>query len=462
MKRKFLIILLINCAIFGQEASKKALTFDEYLGYVKKFHPMVKQANLQVSQAQAGIMSARGSFDPKLEVDYNTKQFKTTEYFSILNSSFKIPTWYGIEIKAAFDKNEGLFINPQDNLPTNGLSSLGITIPIGQGLFINNRMAALQQAKIYNTLSQAERDLEVTNVLFEASKSYFNWHRNYSEYKLYDTFYNNSIVRFKGIKALIKAGDKPAIDSIEAGIVVKNRKLNLEQSRIKLVKSSLELSNFLWLENNLPLELQDNIIPEQNLENSIENTLATNGMSDANLSYHPKIISLNSKVKILEIEKKLKGDLLKPRLDFNYNYIAQNPVVFQDLNTNNYKYGVSFSFPLFLRKERGNYKMAKFKLENAKLDYEFENLSLKNKINAQMQEVASLQEQIKISSELVKDFDIMLKSEERLFFFGESSIFLINTRENNLLSSSIQEIDIKNKHFNAQAELFKTRAIPLN
>jgi outer membrane protein TolC len=462
MKIKFLIILLINCAIFGQETSKKTLTFDEYLGYVKKFHPIVKQANLQVSQAQAAIMAARGGFDPKLEVDYNTKKFKTQEYFTILNSSFKIPTWYGIEIKAAFDKNEGLFINPQDNLPTNGLSALGISIPLGQGLFINNRMAALRQAKIYNTLSEAERDLEVNNVLFEASKSYFNWHRNYSEYKLYDIFLNNAKIRFKGIQELIKAGDKPAIDSIEAGIVVKNRKLNLEQSRIKLVKSSLELSNFLWLENNIPFELQENIIPEQNLQNNVESTLKLNNIGDVNLTNHPKIISLQSKVRVLEIEKKLKGDLLKPRLDFNYNYIAQNPVAFQDLNTDNYKYGLSFSFPLFLRKERGNYKMAKFKLENAKLDYDFENVSLKNKINAQIQEVASLQEQIKTASELVTDFNTMLKSEERLFFFGESSIFLINTRENSLLSSSIQEIDINNRYFNAQADLFRTRAIQIN
>lgn len=463
MKFSTLFLLLVwQISVFGQNTNSVVLTFDEYLGYVKKYHPIVKQANLQVSQAQAGIMAARGGFDPKLEVDYNTKQFKSKEYYTFLNSSFKIPTWYGIEVKAAFDRSQGQFINPEDNLPSNGLTALGISLPLGQGLFINNRMAALRQAKIFNTLSAAERDLEVTNVLFEASKSYFDWYRNFSEYKLYKTFFNNANIRFKGIKGLIEAGDKPVIDSIEAGIIVKNRKLNLEQSRIKLIKSSLELANFLWLENNVPFELQDNIIPEVNLDTNIENTLKTNGFTDINLSNHPKIISLQSKVNILEIEKKLKGDLLKPRLDVNYNFIAQNPVAFQDLNNSNYKYGLSFSYPLFLRKERGNFKMAKIKLENAQLDFDFENVRLKNKINTQVQEVASLRQQIKIASELVNDFDTMLKSEERLFFFGESSIFLINTRENSLLSSSIQEIEINNRFFNAQAELFRTRAIPIN
>ena len=457
-----LLFLLFHPIIFSQNVESSIMTLDEYLGYVKQFHPTVKQANLQVSQSQAAIMQARGGFDPKIEIDYLTKQFKSREYYTILNSAFKIPTWCGIEVKAAFDSSQGSFLNPEDNLPPNGLSSLGISIPLGQGLFINQRMASLRQAKIFNTLTIAERDLEVVNILSEAAKSYINWYRNYTEYKLYETFFNNATVRFKGIRGLISAGDKPAIDSVEAGIIVKNRKLNLEQSRIKVIKSGLELSNFLWLENNIPFELQPNIIPEENLENSIAETLKINGFNEINLENHPKIISLQNKVKILEIEKRLKGDLLKPRIDFNYNYIAQNPVALQNFNNDNYKYGLSFTYPLFLRKERGSFRIAKFKLESAILDFDFENVSLRNKINAQIQEVNSLREQIKIATELVIDFETMLNSEERLFFFGESSIFLINARENSLLGSSLQKIDIYIRYFNSQADLFRIRAIPVN
>jgi hypothetical protein len=77
----------------------------------------------------------------KIEVDFDKKQFKDTEYYSILNSSFKIPTWYGIEIKAGFDQNEGYYLNPENTVPNAGLTSLGISVPLGQGLFINQRMA---------------------------------------------------------------------------------------------------------------------------------------------------------------------------------------------------------------------------------------------------------------------------------------------------------------------------------
>jgi hypothetical protein len=38
------------------------------LGYVKKFHPLVKTANLEINKAQASLMAARGAFDQKLRL----------------------------------------------------------------------------------------------------------------------------------------------------------------------------------------------------------------------------------------------------------------------------------------------------------------------------------------------------------------------------------------------------------
>jgi outer membrane protein TolC len=461
MNFKTLVFLLFTTLIFAQQKNLQTLTYNEYLGYVKKYHPMVKSANLEVTSAQANLMMARGGFDPKIEVDFDKKQFKNTEYYSILNSSFKIPTWYGIEVKAGFDNSEGVYLNPQNTLPNQGLTSLGINIPLGQGLLINQRMADLRKAKIQIQLSQAERKLQAIEVLYNASVSYFNWKRNYSEVQLYNEYLKNAGIRFQGVTSLIKNGDKPAIDSVEAGIIVRNRKLNLEDSQLKLIKSKLELSNFLWLENNVPLELQDTIIPEENLENTIKETLKTNKLLVENISIenHPKINSLQSKLAILEVERKLKANSLLPKIDVGYHYLSE-PNYWNNTNFNNYKVGVNFNYPLFLRKERGGLQMAKFKIQDTKYSLDLERVQLKNKINAQQTEINSLERQRKLISDLVKDYNIMLSSEERLFSFGESSIFLINSRENNLVSSQLSELSLENRYLISNAELFKIMANP--
>lgn len=463
MKHFILLFLLISAEIVAQNTipNGKELTYNEYLGYVKKFHPMVKSANLNISNAQANLMMARGGFDPKIEIDFDKKQFKNSEYYSILNSSFKIPTWYGIEVKAGFDNSEGIYLNPQNTQPNQGLTSLGITVPLGQGMFINQRMSDLRKAKIQIQLNESERKLQVIVVLYDASVAYFNWKRNFSEVQLYEAYLKNSEIRMKGVSSLILNGDKPAIDSIEAGIIVRNRKLNLEDSQLKLAKSKLELANFLWLENNIPLELQEDIIPEKELESTLKESLKIKDFLQENptLENHPKVNALQSKIGILEVERKLKANSLLPKIDIGYHYLSE-PSTFNETNFNDYKVGLNFSFPLFLRKERGSLQLAKFKIQDTQFELDIEKVALKNKIKAQQTEINSLEKQKKLISELVIDYTTMLNSEERLFSFGESSIFLINSRENNLIASQLTAIHLENRYFISSADLFKVMANP--
>ncbi len=436
------------------------LSFSEYLGYVKKYHPVVRQANLQISSAQAGLMAARGAFDPKIEVDHDKKEFKGTEYYSLLNSSFKIPTWYGIELKAAFDNSEGVYVNPQNTTPNSGLTSLGISIPLAQGLLINNRMADLRKAKVQLQLSEAERKLQVTAAIYDASVAYFNWMKAYSEVQLYDTYLKFATDRYSGIRKLIEAGDKPAIDSIEAGITVKNRRLTLSEAQLKLAKSRLELSNFLWLDN-VPMELAEDVTPEDTIETGITEALGidpTLQVTDP-LDDHPKVLALQGKVDILDIDRRYKANLLLPRIDLSYNYLSE-PSYIDNYRLEDYKIGLNFSFPLFLRKERGALKLAKIKVQDGMLDLDLARLEIRNKLIAQRTEIASLAGQRKIVGELVTDHTSMLQSEERLFSFGESSIFLINTRENNVVNAKLSQIALLNRYLTSNAELFRILGSP--
>ncbi|MFH6970529.1 TolC family protein [Flavobacterium petrolei] len=461
MKQLFLAFLFLGFAATAQDITSKEFTYTEFLGYVKKYHPLVKNANLEINKAQANLMMARGGFDPKIEVDFSEKQFKDKEYYSILNSSFKIPTWYGIEIKAGFDNSDGVYLNPQNTLPNQGLTSLGVTVPLGQGLFINQRMADVRKAKMQMQLSQAERKLQAIAVLYDASQAYFNWKKNFNEVQLYEEYNENAQIRFKGIQSLINQGDKPAIDSVEAGIIVKNRKLSLEDSNLKLAKAKLELANFLWLENNIPLELSDELIPETQLELTIQESLKTNDLlnTDFSITNHPKINALQSKIDMLNVERKLKANMLLPKIDVGYSYISE-PSYIDNYQFEDYKIGLDFYFPLFLRKERGSLKLAKYKVQETEFTLDLEKVQLTNKINAQKMEIESLLRQKELIKGLVQDNLTMLNSEERLFSFGESSLFLINTRENNLVSAQLSKIALENRFYVSNSELFKIMANP--
>ena len=80
--RLFIVLSLFEVQAFAQEFNQGVLSFREYLGYVKKYHPLVSRANLEIDKAQAGLMQARGAFDPKIELDFDNKQFRGSQYYS--------------------------------------------------------------------------------------------------------------------------------------------------------------------------------------------------------------------------------------------------------------------------------------------------------------------------------------------------------------------------------------------
>jgi outer membrane protein TolC len=451
----FGLLFIVFGSSFGQE-SLTELTLSEYLGYVKSYHPLVKQANLLITESEAKLLKSRGAFDPKFEVDYDRKQFKDSEYFDKLNSTFKIPTWYGIEFKANFENNEGAFLNPEANVPEDGLYSLGVSVSLARGLLINERMAMLKQAKLFTKQAKVDRQLMVNNILFEASITYFNWLKAYNEKKLYESFLNNAAIRLDGIKQSFESGERPAIDTLEAGITLNSRKLELEKARITYIKSSLALSNYLWLQDNTPVELQDNVIPDVNTSQIVEDALDITqfDMDSLSLDNHPKIQSLGYKLRSLELERRLKLNDLLPKVDLQYNFLSPTIDQMRSFNTTTYKSGLNISFPLFLRKERGELKLAKLKFDNLEFEIQGTRVTLKNKIDAINQELRSFENQTDFTNTIVSDYETMLAAEERKFFLGESSLFLVNSRESQLINAKLKAISLENSFFNAKANLF--------
>ena len=149
MKRYLFYLAFSVTALINAQQDTLVLGFNEYLGYVKKYHPIARQAQLTISIGQANLMKARGGFDPKIEVDFDRKRFKGDEYWDRLNGTFKIPTYYGIEFKGNFEQNEGDFISTDESVPDDGLYSAGISMSLARGFWINERMATLRKAKFF-------------------------------------------------------------------------------------------------------------------------------------------------------------------------------------------------------------------------------------------------------------------------------------------------------------------------
>ena len=211
----------------------------------------------------------------------------------------------------------------------------------------------------------------------------------------------------------------------------------------------------------MPVELQPNIRPNLEPELDINSTLGIDGvpLDSFTMETHPKLMSLDYKIEGLTVDKRLKANKMLPKLKAEYNFITETPELMNSFVTGNYKAGLSFQMPIFLRKERGDLKLAKFKLRDAEYERDNAQVEIRNKLIAIYGELDSFTEQNRLIKAIVNDYSTMLDAEERKFSFGESSMFLINSREGKLIDAYLKQNEIQNKFFYAKAMLFKSLAI---
>ena len=145
----------------------------------------------------------------------------------------------------------------------------------------------------------------------------------------------------------------------------------------------------------------------------------------------------------------MKKEQLKPQLNLQYNLLNEpinyNP--FNQISPNNYKWGLTFEMPLFLRKERADFQLSGIKLQDEKLNLENNKAYLNAKIeNAYIDLINSLN-QFEIYKNTVDDSKRLLDAEKTMFDNGESSLFLINARETAYIQAKLKYIEtlVKNQ-----------------
>jgi outer membrane protein TolC len=445
----FALALFLNAQpLIGQNTLSIGNTFE----LINRFHPISKQAGLKIDLSKASLMSARGAFDPAFYSTNDQKTFDGKNYFFYSNSEFKIPTWYGIEIKGGIENNYGEKLSGEN---TFGKSSyMGVSIPLLKDVLIDKRRSDLAQSKLLVSLNQEERQLVVNDLYLDGASSYWSWAYAFQKQQLFTTVLSKTKDRLNFIKQSYLAGDRAAIDTVE-GVLQYQNILNLQtQAGAELVEEQSKLSNFLWNEKEQPYDLTEEIQPDTSWiaadidEISITPLLTIIEQANA---IHPKLKLLSFKTDMLEIEKRYKAQNLLPTLRVNYNFLNKgyefNMPFNSALYNNNYKAGLQFGLPLFLRQARGDLKQAKIKIEQQGLETNQTRLEIENKIKTYYAALNAFKSQYKINDKSVENAKRLLEVELERFEIGESSLFLVNTREIKYIEVLLKSYELKTKFF---------------
>ncbi len=456
MKKQLMIALAIwmiaaPAALRGQDPGT-ILSLGDFIGLVKEYHPVSRQAALLLQEGDNTVSRARGAFDPYLYSSVNQKYFDDKTYYSLIGAGLKIPTWYGVELEAGYDENRGGFLNPENTIPREGLWNAGIKVPIGKGLFIDERRAALRMAQVFAEFTLAEQQKMLNDLYFEAIKQYWNWVQAWNQYQVYEEALDLAGERFTGIRQSARLGDLPAIDTLEALIQVQQREMMRNQALLDYRNSTLELSNYLWYEDNTPLEITEALHPP-----ALEAFASLAPIQPDSLmavltgleEVHPEMKLVSTKLAGYDIERRMKAESLKPTLNLKYNMLLGS---YDDgesgvWNGQDYVWGLEFGFPLFLRKERADLKLTKLKIQDTRLANSSKLLELQNKVKNYYNNQQILESQVELYVQTVSNSNLLLEGEKKKFVTGESSLFMVNTREAKYIEAKLKLNELQTKYF---------------
>lgn len=452
---KYMLLFCIATTLLlhsnGQD-SLKTLSMQQVTEIVKRYHPAAIQADLRIGMAKADVLTARGNFDPLIQNHSAKKTFDGLDYYYYNRPELTIPSWFGIELSAGLEYLSGDRTDPSE---TKGKTSyLGISVPLARDLLMDKRRAQLQTAQIMREASETVKKDILNNLFFDAIKAYWHWTETYQLYQVIQEAVSLNEKRVQFVRTAFRMGDRPAIDTTEALAQLQQFEFSRADALLNFRKAGLELSVFLWTDSSKAYWLPETVVPADNLRKTAIHSFPVPELPvllETAQRSNPALQLYDFKLDALAVEKKLKFQDLLPGIRLQYNQLGKGYDLLKTarapLLENNFRYGISFDIPLRLSEGRGGYRKVKLEINETKLELSLKEQQLFAKVKGLYYELQTLLSQAALQEKIYQNNLSLQRGEEIRFQTGESSLFLVNSRENKTLDALRELQKLKAQYF---------------
>lgn len=452
---KSFFLILVTIAFTTNAVSQDTLRLDDYLEIVDEQHPLIQKANLFEDVAEAYSLKAQGVLDPKIESSYDRKRFKDTPYFTVWQTEAKIPTRYPIDLSVGYEKNEGVFLSDQNFVPNNGLVYGTINVTLLRGLIFDEQRFNIQNADLNALMGEVEGEIIRREVFFQAVDAYLKWSATQEKANVFADFLGTLQQRHQNIIELFENGDKPAIDTIESRVNLNTAQKLLLEARQDLLKAQQKAALFLWDDNGNPLSIRPDVAAE-NLVSSVLNIEEKAIIVNPLFAVDPLVRKMDNKISQINLNNRLIRENLKPELNLKYNTIIDlgDADLEPRFSFNDYKYGITANIPILNRKTRGDIMLNEVKIEQTIFERSLYEQKLFNEYTMLIANQDLQTQTLDVSLEKFDNSQSLLAAEIIKFDLGESSVFMLNTRERKLLEARLEILKSYTKIGKTAASLY--------
>lgn len=431
------------------------LSMDEVLDSVDARFPLLLAVEEELNIAEGGLLSAEGGFDLTARAELLDKPQGYYRY-DTFNSVFEQPTpLWGTTFYSGYRWGQGDFPSYDDDLRTDrgGEVRAGVKVPILQGGPIDARRAKLQRARI--DVDLAEPKIQLKRIAFrrKAAQLYWKWVGAGQKLSIARSLLDLAETRNSALRRRVDSGDLPRLELIDNERLIELRRAIVIAAERGFQESTILLSLFLRDESGDPVLPDAARLPPVFPEAASPHLGSLQDAIDMALAWRPEtrelsLLAERTRVDFREAENKLlpKVDmLLEASKDFD-----RAPET-MDRTPAELAWKVQFEMPLWLRDARGKVRSTRAKLSKIAAELRYARDQVAADVRNAVSELVTSHDRLVRTRESLRYAREVEAGERKSFELGNSTILLVNLREEATATTAALEADAATAFFQAEA-----------
>ncbi|MEY4460112.1 MAG: hypothetical protein RL429_101 [Bacteroidota bacterium] len=407
----------------------QVVPWNEFIGTVRDRSVDVRVAQAKVREAQAKRMAAFAAFEPRIDLSSEGKDYGNDLQYRLDRAEARVGLPGGIDLVGGASQATGAFINPERKTPIEGLANFGISAPLGGALIFSDRQYAWGAASRDLELEEAKLDRILRKVTLDAVKAYTFWQAQSEVQSAVDDALAVAAERLRLVREAYRLGERSEMDTLEAYLSWVDRQADAAKQQNLSAAAVADVERLLRGAEDISVNARGARPEERPVILGFNTQLSTADPGALNV---PELAMAGAALRRERLATTTAWAQWLPAPYVDYRMIqwggsAWNPEAVQ--------WKVGLAVPLFNQKARADLAGAQARLRAAQANA----TSTQNAVEvlrAQLElQVQALDSELKALTASETAAYALLQQERRRFALGESTMFILATRESKYLES---------------------------
>jgi len=424
MMRTLGLWIALTPAALGQ-----VVPWNEFIGTVRDRSVDVRVAQAKVREAQAKRMAAFAAFEPRIDLSSEGKDYGNDLQYRLDRAEARVGLPGGIDLVGGASQATGAFINPERKTPTEGLANFGISAPLGGALIFSDRQYAWGAASRDLELEEAKLDRVQRKVTLDAVKAYTFWQAQSEVQSAVDDALAVAAERLRLVREAFRLGERSEMDTLEAYLSWVDRRADAAKQQNLSAAAVADVERLLRGAEDISVNLRGARPEERPVILGLNAELSIAGPGAQNV---PELAMAGAALRRERLATTTAWAQWLPAPYVDYRMIQWGGSAW---NPESVQWKVGLAVPLFNQKARADLAGAQARLRAAQANATSTQNAVEVLRTQLEQQVQALDSELKALTASETAAYALLQQERRRFALGESTMFILATRESKYLEA---------------------------